>query len=1460
MDLSISENSNSLWILIRENESKGGVIRYNDKIRIKHIATGKYLTIKEPSHTKKPTKRKDSAEKPNSGAPHNESGQNYELDTLADRTDRTVFTLHPMTSHRRVNENSKIKVNSYFFIRHVATGNWIYVNQKGAFKTKLRAPVEGNDFFLHKNQSLFGEATTTSEQNDNLIHQQDDNTSNQLQVYGNNKLSGDDEDLFTFISATRTSIDNLYYTNSQVKIILEFIHFLENKGREKINLLQSSQILNLRAQDEFLNRSGGSTSSASSSNDRLFNQLQQSTQLSKKLMDVLSNMIISCTISSEINPLKREGIPIKCKQNLYREQNVLESLQKLLREIFQHVTLEELITKPEYFTMKQICRLSYRLLKLLIKSNAVNQAVISSSDWIRFMEDQISLPEAISALMELFRDNKNLLDEMTVEQICYFCIYLLKENGMESNFIKFLSILCVCKNNALPQNQVLIATKLIVENPELLISMKKQDNQVYAKTPSSSSRTSASEWVTIDEFVNDQSSKVVDYLIDSINLLSSLIKGRNQKTLHLISNVMKYDLLLISIKNHHLPNNLRTAFAELLLVLYIDIHPFEICNFTTYTRIWSHVLTDFHGHPPSIHHEAGHSPLITPSPSPSMHLFDELIEFIKEFIISNQVQIIDDQTLNLFILSLIKILHKLFSFGFYNLECIDTLIEHLIGLLDGRTDKMHATTTSNLPPANPPVLVGTSVNLAVQSSMKQQIAGSRYTKNDKTVIVMEIKYIICLILNIICDIRLNQRLNELLIMFKNEIMKYEKEGGSIREDKLFTLRLSKDNSGEVDALFKKYTFGKDKKLIEILTDLVLYEYSKLSTIANHLLIRNFSQKEEIKKSVLITQLLVSDESAKTYEIALHQLEILKTWRNEPIDKIIQCIDHLSKLTILADVGEEQEDSGKANASQSDAGKGEKMTYIKPHQRILHNLHGHLIIIEILNYSINQHKSMHEYGIFELYKTAFTFLKHFCGENTENQNSLFPYFHIFLKFLTKNVGASYFILELVKENYNIATQISENQIRSIVSAISDAGCKYPHFIEILECLCILKKQKKTIRKNQNLVLKLILEKQGDTLLLFNNHSDIQKRNQLILEKDHVVHKEGLLNYHMKLIDLISKCAKGKIYEAEIKCQSIFSLNDVIRQLIDPDNLHEIKMNFLNFLFEVYFETERKLQNVENNPSLVKLFSSFIQEIYHLLNQQHHSHFIKQEMLRKSQEALKKSKKKKKKKSKKEEKPEIAEKIMEIDNIPWKDGKEELNSAEIYVFHYILPFVGYFFQNYLHDNPGVGQLSHNYQVITNKLFDAIKELFVSSHYSSNPQLTHIVGNCLFILVSKNFTGESNSPTIKSEIQNWKLNSQLVLHEQHHHSVSTPNVPFNIVTDSKLSIEDSIIFTFRDFRRSFINSIDFDEELNSLGSLLYPFFSLLSLFSPSFFLFSLPLPSPSFSLFFLFFPFSFFPHLAS
>jgi len=103
-----------------------------------------------------------------------------------------------------------------------------------------------------------------------------------------------------------------------------------------------------------------------------------------------------------------------------------------------------------------------------------------------------------------------------------------------------------------------------------------------------------------------------------------------------------------------------------------------------------------------------------------------------------------------------EILYHLFRFGFYNTyKEINDIIYPLIQLLDGRSDEI-GSISKKLKNNN-----NNNDNITTNSL--------RFIKNDKTMIVMEVKYTICLILNSICDYRLDKRLTELLTIFKKKV-------------------------------------------------------------------------------------------------------------------------------------------------------------------------------------------------------------------------------------------------------------------------------------------------------------------------------------------------------------------------------------------------------------------------------------------------------------------------------------------------------------------------------------------------------------------------------------------------------------------------------------------------------------------------------------------------------------------
>ena len=230
-------------------------------------------------------------------------------------------------------------------------------------------------------------------------------------------------------------------------------------------------------------------------------------------------------------------------------------------------------------------------------------------------------------------------------------------------------------------------------------------------------------------------------------------------------------------------------------------------------------------------------------------------------------------------------------------------------------------------------------------------------------IVMEAKHNICSILDMICDIRLDFRLTGLLNIFKQHV---EGDGGT---------RLSSDfgidNVADIiDELMPALQLEEEGHFVPIVQDLVLYEHTALASSASSLLIRHYSQLPELVKGLSQVQILISQKNVKTYQVVQEKLESLRSWKSLSSAEATHILQDLSALCY----------------------SGAKHTPKPEHQRILHNLGAHEILIEIPHMKpvlvTSKGKLMMEF-----IAVCFNFLREFCRNNPENQMALFPYVSI-----------------------------------------------------------------------------------------------------------------------------------------------------------------------------------------------------------------------------------------------------------------------------------------------------------------------------------------------------------------------------------------------------------------------------------------------------------------------------------
>jgi hypothetical protein len=142
---------------------------------------------------------------------------------------------------------------------------------------------------------------------------------------------------------------------------------------------------------------------------------------------------------------------------------------------------------------------------------------------------------------------------------------------------------------------------------------------------------------------------------------------------------------------------------------------------------------------------------------------------------------------------------------------------------------------------------------------------------------------------------------------------------------------------------------------------------------------------------------------------------------------------------------------------------------------------------------------------------------------------------------------------------------------------------------------------------------LIERKNDVMILFKGENGLIERNKRIENKEHEYNSESLLNYHITLLHLMADCADGKNRESEIRLQKLFSMDEILSQLLSPHTIPELRVPLIKMLDEIYINVEisnddiihlntanqlnatTKKKNIFSNSMLWNLLENFIREL-------------------------------------------------------------------------------------------------------------------------------------------------------------------------------------------------------------------------------------------------------------------------
>ena len=932
------------------------------------------------------------------------------------------------------------------------------------------------------------------------------------------------------------------------------------------------------------------------------------------------------------------SLPNTRMQNLLREQNIADVLVAILARAFKNIKspeeLDEFREDPDHFALINACKLSYSLLRHIVIENDENRAYLSK--YVPFMMSQVGYSiKAASTLMELFKDNYELATGITEHTLQTVFISKLQTQPV-IRYIQFLSVLCACRGVALTKNQDFITKCLIADNPDAFLPIREIKTPVAGKiilemrVPTKSTF----KWVRLDELLEvvHPTSKAMDYLVESVELLAQLCKGGNIHTCTTLSRFITPSMTNHCLENDALPAALRAVLCRLHLNLMLaDKEIAKPVSFLNYTRLWSDInkeywkqistdpATRFSAAVSStstpLHHSVAPSPTAASEPTgprlrkgvrigltpvsaatPATFKFsNEDLKSTKSFIMKFLQQTSSTvngpgSEVNRLTAAVVEMARYLFSFGRFSHDEILSIIPLLLKLSH----------THTFP----------SSYLYSKPEEKVQMNINPYERSPLTKHIANFKFSIGQILDMACDYRTDCRLTQLLVLYKKQIDASSGEHpdqasssipsmGGIFAQVASALRGSVNEEAipGLNSILDLMAL-ESHVYLPILSDFVLYQQPALATVGSRLLVRHYSQKQELLDALQNVQILVDPELVITYQEVNKSLSHLKSSLSatNPDNNDSQRLQEgtvqiLNNLIALVHRDSRDGTSGLSESTAS-AKSQAALLRIHEHQRLMINLKVDETIIELMQAELSKLN-------FNIMTQCYLLLRCLClGPFPDGQLSLFRHIELFLTHIDDeelSLHAAQIIHAIFEGNRAIASLITDLQLRKILQQV--ARKKLPVFLEILHSAVLI--DGKPFRRNQNMIAKLLVEKQHDVVVLYNDGPSIRRRNEMIKTLQFTNPNSELL-YHLRLLDLFVLSCKGRVYEAEVKCQSLFSLDDILFQIGDRQNWPRIKAAFLAILEEAYLVTERSLKNIAQAPQIWELMQVFVRDIAGFVN--------------------------------------------------------------------------------------------------------------------------------------------------------------------------------------------------------------------------------------------------------------------
>ncbi|KAI0241211.1 Inositol 1,4,5-trisphosphate receptor type 1 [Lamellibrachia satsuma] len=942
------------------------------------------------------------------------------------------------------------------------------------------------------------------------------------------------------------------------------------------------------------------------------------TQNEKKyLINLLSDIIYFFTDEEHVggDPLEvKIKSPIRERQKLLREQNILEQVFRILKAPFSetgdgpHIKMDEL-SNARHTQLKLICCLCYRLLKLSQQAYRRNQVYIAKH--ISFMQKQIGCNVlAEDTITALLHNNRQLLEKhIKASEIDTFIV--LVRNNREPRFLDYMSDLCVSNKKAIPKIQELISKRVLdSHNSDILIKTQlvKSNIEDESDVENEAGEAGAAEDGEQEEVVllwsegeeqrqrsilelaesakyNKEDNQILQYYRHQLNLFSDMCLDRQHLAIKELTEELHISLILKCLADEKLPCDLRASFCRLMLHLHVDRDPQERIFPVKYARLWKEI--------PKVISIEDYDKNLKEQPVKE-NLFESAgtIKFVERYLckVASNRWSFNNSEQNKLTFEVVQMARHLIYFGFYSFSDLLRLTRTLLQILDCVRGKQTS---------------GFMMSAFKASSQETQSAAApvcAMNMEKESGLVMETKLKIIEILQFILNVRLDYRISYLLSIYKREFNGNQLTNGldlnqiGIQAEEIFG---GSDKAAELDLDGQG-----GRTFLRVLLNLVMANYPTLVSGALQLLFRHFSQRQEVLQAFTQVQLLVSDSDVENYNAIKDYLDTLK-----PLVEKSELWVYKQSLDITEDNAEdgssqELSEQDKENNYETTKDILEKLTEkcvsktgpCRHEQLLLKNMGAHTVVLELLQ--INHEKE--DKKMKDVMKAAHIFLQSFCLGNPDNQALMHKHLDHFIKgdgsSKQANCDADMQLIKtetvcaIFKDNIQLCNEVTEQLVQEFVHSIETNG----HHTQYLKFLQTIVKANGTyIRGCQDITMSELVNAGEDVLLFYNDTASFDTLVQLM--RNYVPEVSSPLDYHIELVRLLAYCTEGKNVFTEIHCHALLPLDDIVRVVTHPDCITEVKMVYMNFLSHCYIDTEVEVKDIYTNHHIWTLFEKLLTDM-------------------------------------------------------------------------------------------------------------------------------------------------------------------------------------------------------------------------------------------------------------------------